>query len=111
MALNRTLAAKGWMISRSIGDGHCLLYSLQSSWKSQLPHLPAIDLDHIKARVFIECVQNPSDYVPFLDNGSNYQLFKGLSQYLLQKKYNQNFGDLVPIIISNSFNIGHTQCY
>ena len=41
----------------------------------------------------------------FLSNGSNFQLFKGLRDYLLHKKYNQDFGDIVPIIISNAFDI------
>ena len=108
MALSRALISRGWTISKSPGDGHCLLHSVLSSWRNQLPHKPPkdLDLEHIKAHVYIETVQNPGDYAPFLSQGSNLQLFKGLSQYLLHRKYNQEFGDLVPVIISNSFNIG-----
>ncbi len=78
MALSRTLAIRGWAIKKSIGDGHCLLHLVLSSWISQLPRLPTIDLEHIKANVDIETIQHPGDYVPFLDSGSNLQLFKGL---------------------------------
>jgi len=106
MALCETLANRGFMINRSIGDGHCLIHYLRSSWNSQLSHLPAINVEHIKAKIFIETVENPKEYVPFLNPGSNLELFSGLRQFLLYKRYNLSFGDLVPVIISNAFNVG-----
>lgn len=90
------------MIKKSPGDGYCMLHSVQSSWLNQLPNRLGT---YFKAQVYIETVWHPEYYAPFLDPGTNLQLFKGLSQYLLHKCYNQNVGDKLLTILNNGFNI------
>ena len=105
MSLARSMAFKGCRILRSPGDGHCLLYSLVSSWTNQLPQFSPIDLELVKSHIFIQPVQNADQYLPFLQPTNRVSLFVGLRSYLINRHYNQAFGDIVPAIISNAFQV------
>ena len=103
MALRRFLVNTGLTLARSRGDGHCLLYSTVRSWNSQLPSIKAIDVESVKADIFVEAVSNRHLYEPFLHDRRS--LTNGLHRYLIHKEYNQRFGDAVPLIISNALHI------
>jgi len=105
MALASFLTLNGLRILKSPGDGHCLLHSVRNSWSIQLPHLCPIDLEHIKANIYIETINNADDYLPFLQTSNRTSLFIGLRTYLINKHYNQFFGDIVPTIISNVYKV------
>ena len=94
-----------WSVIRSLGDGHCLLYSLISAWKHQLldKGLPAPDYNAVCCSLHHEVTKNPALYSPFL--ASQHELDWGLRLYLDHKKYNQTFGDIVPYILANIFGI------
>jgi hypothetical protein len=83
--------------TRSPGDGHCLLYSIVTSYTCQLK-LP-LDLNALKSGIFIETILHADQYDQFLQNHENLQ--SCLHQYLLLKRYNTSFGDLLPFIIAN----------
>ena len=51
---------------RSLGDGHCLLHSVISSWLCQLPdNILITTLECIKSYIFIDLVDNVQCYLPF----------------------------------------------
>lgn len=103
MALVQTLKNAEFGIVQSPGDGHCLLHSVVSSWKQQFSCLPPIDLECIRALIFIEAISRSARYTPFLENSGSF--ITGLRKYLICKHYNQDFGDVVPVIISNSLQV------
>ena len=95
----------GWNIIRSPGDGHCLLHSTVSSWKAQFSNRPSIDLEQVKSQVFIESVQNRDQYIAFIPSNNKLSFMTGLKSYVINKHYNQEFGDIVPTIIANGFKV------
>ncbi len=105
MTLAKLLASKGWKIWTSPGDEYCLLYSVCSAWSNQVPHLPKLDTEHIKSKIFIETVDNAELYTPFLLHENRSNLFVGLRSYLISRHYNQGVGDIVLSVISNALNI------
>ncbi len=105
MSLLRTLASKGCRVLRSHGDGHCLIYSVCSSWTGQLYPTPAIDPEHVQSHIFIETVNNVDQYVPFIQPANRLSLITRLKGYLINKHYNQSFGDILPAIISNALQV------
>ena len=105
MALVRHLVTRGLTIAPSPGDGHCLLHSICRAWSSQLPHLAHIDLHHVKSQIFIETTSNSDQYLPLTPCMSRKSLFHGLNNYLLDKHYDQFFGDIVPRVISNALQV------
>lgn len=95
----------GWSVVPSPGDGHCLIHSVNTSWRNQIHHKPPMDNDAIKALVFTETVSHADQYLPFTEDCSVASLMHGLHTYLLQRRYNQSFGDLVPCIMANAMNV------
>jgi hypothetical protein len=69
---------------------------------------PSLDLEHIKARLFTKTVNHADDYLPVFELPKS--LFEGLKLYLQDKKFNHDFCDLVPIIISRGLNT-HIKIY
>ena len=104
-AMDVILAHYNCTLSRSLGDGHCLLYSVLSSCLCQLPdNIHITTLECIKSYIFIELSDNIQYYLPFFQTADNQCIFKGLNDYLIHKIYNQEFGDLVPALIANALN-------
>lgn len=95
----------GWSILSSPGDGHCLLHSFVSSWNNQSHQLDRLDIEKVKAQVFIEAISHPDRYVQFLQSSNRKTFFSGLRSYLIDKQYNLDFGDIVPLIIANAFHV------
>ena len=102
MKLDQILGENDWVIDSSPGDGHCLLHSLATCLK---PLNRITSTEDIKQLIFIETVTNYDQYVQFLEVGCSYTLFTGLRKYLLDRQYNQLFGDLVPIICANALDV------
>ena len=102
-SLKYELVKRGLVKRSSCGDGHCLLYSLKSSWNSQFSSfkLP-IDLHKLKCCLFVESVQNYNLFSPFFSDNLPLGYFRELRKYLLQKVYNQGFVDLAPQILANA---------
>ena len=104
MKLSKDLDNSGLTILPSPGDGHCLLHSVVSSYKNQLPHLPLLTIEGLKARIFIETANHLNEYTSFLVaplNEPSYMM-RQLRVYLESKIYNHDFGDLIPRVIANS---------
>ena len=94
-----------WRIVPTAGDGHCLIHSVRGSWGTQVPNKPPLTNNTICSCIFTESVTNVDLYIPYFEGGRIPTFLHGLSTYLLQKQYNQTFGDVVPSIIANALNI------
>ena len=94
------------LIIPSPGDGHCLLHSVISSCKHQLHH--DIDIHCLKSHIFIEANANYALYRQFLETDDNNNFAISLGSYINNKIYNNSFGDILPLIVSNALKINLT---
>lgn len=105
MNIQEYLRNNSWSIQQSRGDGHCLLYSVCSSWNNQFRNQPVLDYHKLKSEFYIETITNVNIYSSFLVPATTSNLIHGLKHYVLHKRYNQSFGDIAPLIVSNTLNI------
>ena len=89
------------MISRSPGDGHCLLHSILTSLTNQIGS--TINLNSLKSQIFIETLKRAQIYSTYIPDSES--LLSLLHKYMLQKKYDTSFGDILPNIIANTLRI------
>ena len=94
-----------WRIETSPGDGHCLLHSILTSYTHQLQNHPMITLSSIKASLTYEIHDNSVRYLPFVENNSVGALGRGMQAFLVDRHYDQSFGDLVPMILANALGL------
>ena len=95
------LLKENLVLSVSPGDGHCLLYSIITCYRYQLNF--QLDLNKLISLIFIETVSKAEYYEQFLS--SEDKLLLSLNKYIIDKNYNTSFGDLLPLIIANTFTI------
>ena len=95
----------GFTIFPSSGDGHCILHSFQNSWQHQLSSSTKPSMEAIINGIFVECVLNRQSYVPFT-NLSVPAFVSQMKSYLLNRQYSSAFCDVVPLILSNAFQVG-----
>ena len=83
-------------------DGHCLLHSVIQCIKNSQ------NLDLSKEMMYYvissECSDNINRYMPYF-NGSESQFWLELKRYINMNKYDNSFGDLLPHILANGFNM------
>ncbi len=53
----------------------------------------------------METVTNTDQYLPFLQTENRASLFTTLRSYLINRCYNQSFGDIVPSVICNTLKV------
>ena len=92
-------------VHKSPGDGHCFIHSLVMSYNLQLPEMPKLEHRNVIKSLVEETTTNALLYIPFIHNKSRDSLLHGMSEYVIQKKYNTGYGDLVPVILSNSLHL------
>ncbi len=105
MLLSNILSDNNWSIKKSPADSHCLLHSIISSTKSQLPGHPNISLQHLKDAITTEVSAHKSHYLAF--GLSPATLDKQMCACIYYKDYDTDFGDMVPAILARAlkFNI------
>ena len=101
MLLSQYLNANNLKVINATADGHCLLHSLATSFYYQLGKTN--DYHDIKCSLFKETLRNRSAYINFTSNQRN--LTNLMKNYLLYKQYNSDYGDILPLVIANAFNI------
>ena len=89
-------------IIKSASDGHCFVHSLVTCLRDQSYYL---DSNHILRAISDECITNCSKYLPYMGGISQQSFFKEKNEYVHEKLYNSNFGDIVPIICANALMI------
>ena len=92
-------------VSKSDGDGHCFIYSFINSVNSQLPHKRIPSTKHILRMIEKEAMQHFEKYLQDVEGNSKETLMREMRGYILHKKYDTWFGDLVPLLTSNAFEI------
>ena len=102
MLLSQFLASNNLAIQTSRGDGHYLLYSVCESCRSQFTSDLEVDLNAVKDKIFIEVLQHRDEYLPFMTKPTHCGLMKELRAYLLYRRYNSDFGDMVSLMIANA---------
>ena len=103
--LNDLLCQRNMRIIRSPGDGHCLIHSIVASWNSQFPELCPVDNEGLMSSMFVDAVNNCDGYMMFLQPPTKQHFSRGLRTYLLKKEYNQQFGDIAPLIVANALGV------
>ena len=86
------------------GDGHCLLYSIIESMKSQLD----IDINYsdLCNRIRKETIDNINYYKDLILINSDIEIQRLLCVYVDGKNFDTRFGDLIPLILSNVLSVG-----
>ena len=97
---------KFWKIYRVTpvpGDGHCLLHAIVKSCASQRPDKYEIHEEKLLHLLRRETLENSHRYMQFLLNRGS--LKTGLENYVRHKVYNSEFGDIVPLVLSNALGL------
>lgn len=81
-------------------DGRCFLHSVISAYNHQLPGRNSIDLKFLLNAFEEQALKQHDVLCQFLDSENAFRT--GLVLYTKKRIYNQAFGDLVPLITSNS---------
>ena len=84
------------------------LYAVCNSWNRQLSFRKPIDLHSLKCKIFVETITNIDNYSNFClvsPNTCNGGISKNLRRYLLDKVYDNEFGDIVPVITANALDV------
>ena len=91
------------VITPSKGDGHCLIYSVISSLKGQLNK--STTPEEVKSQIYVESINNITHYLPFIKDASRGRFSTYLRQYILYKRYNNQYGDIAPLVIANALGV------
>ena len=89
----------------SRGDGHCFMHSVTRFFEELEVTSDITKLHQVSKRLEVETVSNIDYYIPFIPCISNDQLIREMSLYINDKVYDTKFGDLAPLITSNSLAI------
>ena len=88
------------------GDGHCFISSILKSLSSQWPNTFSFSKDELLSKIERETLDNMNDYAAFLnDENTKSHLVRSMYQYILDKKYDTSYGDLIPLITANAVGI------
>ena len=98
-----------YSIKKSTPDGHCLLYLVVESLRSQKGRWETGTIDDIIRCETLSDVKRPSMlniiHRFFLLEAFRDNLIDYMIQYLYNKIYNTPYGDLVLLILANAFNV------
>ena len=98
-------------IFNSPGDGHCLLYSVVTSYNNQLDRVDKLSINNLKHIMYKEVQDNfYINYHEFCVNPSYDDFYKELGEYIELKRFNSTVGDMSPLIIAKALNIGIIIC-
>ncbi len=103
MQLNAIMKENNWALHRSPMDGHCLLHNAVTSYNSQLPDSPKLLLSSLIEKIVLHVNSHLTDYTIF--GLSVPKILSQLEKYIHERKYNSDFGDLVPLIITQVLSV------
>ena len=86
---------------KSIGDGHCLIYSIVESFNSQTKFDIKLDSFLLLNILRKQTLKFKSKY-SVATNGSETHLLQLLNDYIYSKAYNSDFCDIVPLILAEA---------
>ena len=103
MQINTIMKENSWALQPSLADGHCLLHSTVSFHNSQLPDSPVILLKSLIDMIVSHVNSHLIEYTIF--GLSKPKILSQMRDYIYSKKYNSDFGDLVPLIITQALKV------
>ena len=92
-----------FQVRKSLGDGHCILYSVISSMESQ--HNISLGVHDVTELIKLEVFTNYGQYHEYVDGDRPDELLIRMNDYIDTKIYDSSFGDLVPVILANAMKI------
>ena len=92
-------------ILQTPADGHCLMHAIINSWQSQSSHRPVPSIHALKCDIFTESIIGCDKYLPFLNGINKFAYVRLVKNYILHKHYDNCYGDILPLIISNALSI------
>ena len=92
-----------YQVRKSLGDGHCILYSVISSMESQ--HNISLGVHDVTELIKFEIFANYEQYHESMDGDRPDELLIRMNDYIDTKIYDSSFGDLVPVILANAMKI------
>ena len=104
MRLRQFLNSQLLEIKPSLGDGHCLLYSVCASFNNQLTYLDSINKSSLITTITDEVHGNTDAYLVFYTK-SRSEFFVEFNNYIKYKRYNSDIGDVIPSVIANCLNV------
>ena len=102
--LKQFLHSERLEIKPSLGDGHCLLYSVCASYKNQPSQLVPLNKEDLINIIEKELLDHSELYLGFYTK-SREEFFSELSNYIKHKIYNSDICDIIPIVISNALKL------
>ena len=104
MKLSEFLVSKQFEIKPSLGDGHCLLYSVCAAYNNQCQYLQPINKQIVINALLEELNGHLDTYLVFYTR-SRSEFLAELDGYIKYKRYNSDIGDIIPNAIANALNI------
>ena len=109
MSIQTYLDSHNFTLHPSPPDGHCFIHSVVTAYTTQLTDEQPISYDDLLSKFETQTLNNVDLYSRYLnvDVSEVKQdpvdvLLKGLALYTKKRIYNQDFGDLVPLITANA---------
>ena len=91
----------------TVGDGHCFLYAVTRALSLQPSDLSQLDVHGLKCSLFCETVDHLDEYSPFFlpPQNTHTSIIIQLKNYLLKKRFNSSFCDLLPVLTANALRL------
>ena len=86
------------------GDGFCLLHSLCLSLRSQFPGSRVLEIEELISLLKHEPISPKDVYLAALEYSLD-TLRTGLYNYIYNRNYKTDFGDIVPFLLANSLGV------
>ena len=102
--LKQFLHSERLEIKPSLGDGHCLLYSVCASYNNQLSQLVPLNKEDLINIIEKELQDHSELYLGFYTK-SREEFFSELTNYIKHKRYNSDICDIIPIVIANALKL------
>ena len=92
-------------IDKTKGNGHCFIYALDMSLRSQLPSLLSQNYTSLLRLLQDETNQNADMYVTLIGDADKEGMALMMENYVYSKHYKNKYADLLPFIMSNALQL------
>ena len=86
------------------GDGFCLLHSLCLSLRSQFPGSRVLEIEELISLLKHEAISHKDVYLAAFEYSLD-TLRTGLYNYIYNRNYKTDFGDIVPLLLANGHGV------
>ena len=101
--LSSGLLQRNFKIVKTPADGFCLLHSVSRSLNAQISHCYDLDINKLITCLKEEAMQHIDEYSGFCESIS--ALIDQMYDYIENKNYDTDFGNVIPLLLANSIEI------